>query len=72
VTVEKLSRRNSRLVPRATKSAVSDWRPSCGARDLSDGNSGSLIETRTQAIIAEETCASHALSSDKIIADFSE
>src|SRR2546430_716540 len=26
VTVEKLSRRNSRLVPRATKSAVSDWR----------------------------------------------
>jgi hypothetical protein len=30
VTVEKSSRRNSRRVPRATKSAVPDWRPSCG------------------------------------------
>ena len=32
VTVEKLSRRNSRLVPRATKSAVPDWRPSRGEK----------------------------------------
>jgi hypothetical protein len=32
---------------------------------------GSLIETQTQAMIAEETCASHALSSAKITADFS-
>jgi hypothetical protein len=37
VTVEKFRRRNSRRVPRATKSAVSDWRPSGSARDLSDG-----------------------------------
>jgi hypothetical protein len=35
VTVEKLSRRNSRLVPRATKSDVSDWRLSGSARGLS-------------------------------------
>jgi hypothetical protein len=27
VAVEKLRHRNSRLVPRATKNAVSDWRP---------------------------------------------
>jgi hypothetical protein len=33
---------------------------------------GSLIETRTQVMIGEETCASHALSSPNIMADFSE
>jgi hypothetical protein len=38
VTVEKLSRRNSRLVPRATKSALPDWRPSCGEKGF--GNPG--------------------------------
>ncbi len=37
VTVEKFSRHNSRLVPRATKSAVQDWRPPSNATDLSDG-----------------------------------
>jgi hypothetical protein len=41
VTVEKLSRRNSRLVPRATKSAVPDWRPSCGEKGF--GNPGMAV-----------------------------
>jgi hypothetical protein len=41
VTVEKLSRRNNRLVPRATKSAVPDWRPSCGEKGF--GNPGMAV-----------------------------
>jgi hypothetical protein len=48
VTLEKSSRRNSRLVPRATNSAVSDWRPSCGMKDLSNlgMQRGSVSEAR--------------------------
>jgi hypothetical protein len=36
MTVEKPSRRNIRLVPRATRSAVRDWWASCGASGSSN------------------------------------
>ena len=44
------------------------WPPRC----LNRPGTGGAQETQTQAMIGEETCASHELSSRKIMAEFSE